>query len=170
MSSKRATSLALSALLCLGIAGCSNPVDEAAERLTEQAIESAGGGEVDVDIDDETVTLSDEEGNELSAGEGASIPDAWPGEVPLFEGGDLMFATVQAEGTASALWETNASVEDATASYDAALTGSGFTLDQEASMAGAQMRSYTGSGLMVSVTVAEGDGVTDVTVAVMPQP
>lgn len=143
MTRHRVIALAMAALLGVGLAGCSNPVDEAAEQLTEQALEGAGAGDIDVDIDDDTVTVTDDEGNALSAGEGASIPDAWPGQVPPYEGGELMFATVQSEGTASALWETSDSVEDATARYDDQLTAAGFTLDQEASMAGAQMRSYT---------------------------
>lgn len=153
-----------------GLAGCSSPADEAAERLTEELIEGAGGGEVEVDIDDESITFSDEQGNEFSAGDGSTIPDTWPEGVPLYMGGQLVFATVQAEGTASALWETDESVEAAVASYDDALQAAGYSLDQEASMAGAQMRTYSGNNLMVNVTVAEGDGVTDVTIAVMPQP
>lgn len=170
MKTKAIAAGVIAALLSIGFAGCSNPADEAAERLTEELVEGAGGGEVDVDIDDETITLSDEEGNEFSAGEGSTIPDTWPAEVPLYEGGQLMFATVQAEGTASALWETDESVESASQNYDDVLTAAGYSLDQEASMAGAEMRTYTGNNLMVNVTVAEGDGVTDVTIAVMPQP
>lgn len=170
MNKRGVIALAVALIVGSGLAACSNPVDEAAERLTEQALESAGGGEVDVDINDETVTMRDEEGNEFSAGQGASIPDGWPGEVPLFDGGDLMFATVQAEGTASALWETSDSVESAMQAYDAALTGAGFTVDQQASMAGTEIRSYTGKGLLVSVTVAEAEDLTDISVAVMPEP
>jgi hypothetical protein len=137
----------------------------------EQMAEQIGGEIVDgqVEIDDDSVSITDDEGNEFAAGGGATIPESWPADVPLFPSGDLALATSQSDGTATALWETQSPVNEAADGYDAVLREQGFTLDQDSTIAGAVVRAYTGELHAVNLTLARIDGMTNVTVAVVPR-
>ena len=164
-SKKTLAALAALALGITGLVGCSNPADEVAEQLTEELVEAGGDGNVDVDIDDESMTITDDEGNEMAVGEGVSIPDTWPSAVPLFEGGTVVMSTVQPDVAASAVWETDASVEEAADAYDAQLTSAGFELDQDAAVAETIIRGYSSATMTLSVSVSDEGGTTTVTVA-----
>lgn len=137
----------------------------------EQLAEELGGQVIDgeVDIEDDSLTITDQEGNEFAAGSGTEIPDSWPGDVPLYPDGELVLATSQSDGTATALWETTSSVDDAATTYDDALTSQGFTLDQDAMIAGAVVRTYSGDLHTVNVTLADTAGTTNVNIAVVPK-
>jgi hypothetical protein len=148
------TALALSPAL----AGCGQAAEQVAEQAAEQAI---GGG--DVNIEDDSVTITDEEGNQMAAGENVSIPDSWPAEIPIYEGGSLTVVTVQADGVYAG-WTSDQSPEDAVSAYTSALEDAGFTAGQETSVAGAIFREYTGNGYTVQVTGADADGQTSLVV------
>ncbi|MDA2988511.1 MAG: hypothetical protein O2815_05465 [Actinomycetota bacterium] len=158
---QRMVHIAAITVTVLGLtAGCGG------EQLAEQIGEQAINGEVD--IEDDSITITDDEGNEFSAGGGTEIPESWPDDVPLFPDGELVLATSQSEGSATALWETTLSVDDAAAAYDAVLMSSGFTLDQDANISGTIARTYQGEVDIANVTVADVDGTTNVSVAVVP--
>jgi hypothetical protein len=68
--------------LILSLSGCTQRI---AESLVEKAIEDAAakeGENVDIDLEEGQVNITDEEGNEISIG-GAEIPDDWPSSVPV---------------------------------------------------------------------------------------
>lgn len=136
------------------------------EQLAEQMAEGAINGEVD--LEDDSISITDDEGNEFSAGTGTEIPQTWPADVPMYPSGTLVLATTQSDGTATALWETTAPVDSAANDYDAVLLANGFSMDQDAMIAGAIVRTYSGTLHTVNVTVAETDGSTNVNVAVVP--
>ena len=158
----RRSSIAAAVILTVaGIAtGCGG--EQLAEQLGEQAIDGQ------VDIEDDSLSITDQEGNEFAVGEGTEIPPTWPSEVPLYAGGTLVLVTSQSDGTATALWETPETVDQAVAAYDAALTSSAFRLDQDASIAGSVVRTYVGERHTVNVTVATVDGATNLNIAVIP--
>lgn len=137
----------------------------------EQLAEELGGQVIDgdVDIKNDSLTITDDEGNEFAAGGGSQIPDSWPDGVPLFPNGDLVLATSQTDGTATALWEVTSSVDEAATAYDDVLSSQGFTLDQDATIAGAIVRTYSGELHTVNVTVANTAGTTNVNIAVVPK-
>lgn len=141
------------------LAGCGEQV---AEQIGEQALNG------EVDIDDDSISITDDEGNEFSAGSGTEIPASWPASVPLFPGGELVLATSQSDGSATALWETTQSIDEAAAAYDAVLVSSGFTLDQDANIDGTIVRTYQDSGNAANVTVADVEGTTNVSVVAVP--
>jgi hypothetical protein len=158
--SKPAAAIGASLLLAgTLLAGCGEQV---AEQIGEQALNG------EVDIDDDSISITDDEGNEFSAGTGTEIPASWPQAVPLFPGGELVLATSQSDGSATALWETTQSTDEAAAAYDAALVSSGFTLDQDANIDGTIVRTYQGSENAANVTVADVEGTTNVSVVVVP--
>lgn len=67
------------------LSGCAKAGEKLAEQVMEKVIEEAAEGEgadIDVDIGDEEVKITTDEGDELSIG-GADIPDDWPSVVPV---------------------------------------------------------------------------------------
>ncbi len=68
------------------------------EKLTEKAIESAGGGKVDVDIDGsgQSVTLTDN-GEQVQAGDHLDPPEWLPGDFPLPEDADINLVATSEE-------------------------------------------------------------------------
>src|SRR4030042_3491900 len=74
----------ISASLILLFGGCARSLTE---NLVEKAIENAAqkeGENVDVNLDEGEINITDEEGNEFSIGS-ANIPEGWPASVPVNE-------------------------------------------------------------------------------------
>lgn len=69
-----------------GLAACGGD-DDAGTEAVERAIEQAGGGEVDIDIDDESGSyrVETDEGT-VSMSSSGDLPDDWPADVPLPDG------------------------------------------------------------------------------------
>lgn len=165
MKRSRTAVVILSATLALAtpaLAACGGVAEQAAEK----AVEAAGGG--DVDIDNGNVTVTDESGNAFVAGENVTLPDNWPSAVPAFDGGTLSLATVQADGTAGAMWIVDGSPEDAAQAYGATLEAAGFTQSQISNAGGMSIAQYDGNGFTVGVTAVEADGKTGLTVSASP--
>lgn len=139
---------------------------QAAEEVAEQAAEQAIGG--DVEVDDQGVTVTDEEGNEVAIGEDVAVPDNWPADIPLYEGGTLQMVSVQADGAATAMWIVEGTPAEAASAYGAALEENGFTADSESTMGGMIVNSYTGNGFTVSMQALESDGQTTLMVVAEP--
>ncbi len=161
------TTFARRVLIAAVVLALSAVTGDCGERMAEQI-----GGEIvdgQVEIDDDSISITDDEGTEFEAGGGAQIPASWPSDVPVFPSGDVVLATSQSDGTATALWETAATAEAAADEYDALLVGQGFAMDEDSTVAGAIIRSYTGDLHSVNVTVARIDGMTSLTVAVVPR-
>src|SRR4030043_200323 len=73
--------LAVAAMLILAFGGCKNVASDFVEKAIEDAA-AKEGEDVDIDIDEGKVSITDEEGNEISIG-GTDIPDGWPAEIPV---------------------------------------------------------------------------------------
>jgi hypothetical protein len=146
----------LSAALVLApvLTSCGQAAEQAAEAAAEQAL----GG--DVEVNDEGVTVTDDEGNQMAIGEDVSLPDNWPSDVPVYEDGTLQMVTVQADGSANAMWNTDASPEDAAKAYGAALESAGYTSESNSNMGGMILAEYTGPAYTVSMQAIEADGTT----------
>lgn len=148
--------LAVSAL-----AACGGASEQAAQTMAEEAVEGAIGG--DVDISDDSMTVTDAEGNEMAVGSDITIPDTWPAEVPLFDG-TLSVASVQADGTAYAMWTTDLDASSAADTYGESLATAGYSLTQDATVGTMVMREYSSPTRTVSVVSGEVDGATSLTV------
>ena len=84
----------VSLALVFAMGGCAQ---QAAERIVERAIEQAAeaeGEDVDIDLSEGEINISDEEGNEMSFG-GGDIPDDWPSVVPVNKNIDIAFSASQ---------------------------------------------------------------------------
>lgn len=75
---RKLAGITLAAALVFAGAGCG---DDAAEKITEKALEKSSGGKVDVDSKDGTVKLTDKDGNTSSYGTGTELPKGWPDEL-----------------------------------------------------------------------------------------
>ena len=135
---------------------------QAAEKAAEIAAENALSG-ADVNIEDDSVTITDSEGNQMAAGENVALPDNWPAEVPAFEGGTLTVVTVSPDGV-WASWTAEGSAQDAADSYGATLEAAGYTLDTESKVDTAVFRAYKGNGYLLNVSTADDSGETVVLV------
>ena len=166
MRTLRSRAVAAVAVVALALSPALTACGQAAEQVAEQAAEQAIGG--DVELNDEGVTVTDEEGNEVAIGEDVAVPDTWPADVPLYEGGTLQMVSVQADGAATAMWLVDGTPADVAASYGAALESAGFTADSESTMGGMVVNTYTGNGLTVSMQVLESDGQTSLMVIAEP--
>lgn len=148
-TTRRLTTAAAGTLLALGLASCG----WIAEEAIEQAVESETGGDVEIDFDSDDGTLSiegengesfnfdidedgeqstfsgtDEDGNSFEMTSGDSLPDDWPGDVPL-PSGSVVAGSSMTDNTERLLTVTvdvdNA--EQAHEGYLAQLEGAGFT-------------------------------------------
>lgn len=149
----RTSVLALAtAVLAAGtlLAGCG----QITESATEQLIEQAAGGSVNVDLEGDGLTVEGEDGA-MSMGEDLALPDNWPGEVPTFADGSLVFVSVDATaGSATGTWNTDMTVDDAAASVRSAVEGAGYTIESESQVEGLRSFGATGNGYRVDVNVA----------------
>jgi hypothetical protein len=140
----------------------------AAQSIAEKAAGQAIGG--DVNVDDNGVTVTDKDGNQMAIGEDVTLPDNWPAGVPVLDGGTLSMVTVGADGSANAMWTTDATAEEASTAYGEALTSGGYTASSSSpsNMGGMYLGEYTGNGFTVSVQSVEADGKTTLLVSATP--
>lgn len=150
------------ALAVTALTGCGGVAENVAQNAAEQVAEEVMGG--DVEIGDNSMTVTDDEGNEVAVGENISIPDTWPSDVPLYDGGELAMVTVQADGSAYAMWTIDEGATDAMDSYSALLESAGYSMEQDANLGGTLMREFRSTDRTVSVVAAEADGLTSLTV------
>ncbi|WP_421120115.1 hypothetical protein ACE2AJ_01840 [Aquihabitans daechungensis] len=124
--------------LALAVAACGG--SEAADKLTEEAIEQSGGGDVDIDSEDGTVKYTDEDGNETEMnidGEGASLPDGWPSELAPPDSVKLITSNTTNDSTAGGdqvmtiLGEASGTSDEFQAAIKEQVTDAGFDVAQD---------------------------------------
>ena len=77
-----ATAIFMLVVMIFTISGCTRKI---ASNIAENAVENAAkeeGQDIDVDLEEGQVNITDNEGNELSIGSG-EIPSDWPSVVPI---------------------------------------------------------------------------------------
>lgn len=157
---RAAIALAAAATTLVTLTACGGT----AETGTEQVAEEATGG--DVAIDDEGITMTDDQGNQMAMGEGVAVPDNWPSNVPLFDG-TLVMVSSNADGTATASWTTEGDPTAVADAYGAQLESAGYSMQSDSNFDDSIIREYTSADLVIIVDVVE-DGVTSLTMTAMP--
>ena len=107
--------IALSLILAIPACGGESSKDarqedqRTAEKIAEEAIRKAGGGEVKVDLEGDTVRFSSEQGDlTVSSGSGASLPEGFPDDIPIYDDAELLTsAHSQQEEAFNATWTTD---------------------------------------------------------------
>lgn len=130
---KKILTISVALAVALGISGCfQNPLETAVEQVTEQAVEQAledAGVDVDLGLD----------------GNGVSLPDGWPAEVPVPEGTIFSSTTIDESRT---ILVNVASQEVAVAGLEA-IKSQGFTVIYEQDVEGMISAGLEGNGLTV---------------------
>ncbi|HAP77369.1 MAG TPA: hypothetical protein DCR14_14965 [Acidimicrobiaceae bacterium] len=151
------------------LVGCSDAKEKATEQVMEEIIEQNGGGNVDVELGDdgEIVGIETDDGT-MTIG-GGSLPDAWPTDVPSYEGGRII-SSQSFDTNGEVLLMVSYEVDDAPAaaadSMKAALEAAGFTIDSSGSTedgSGGGFWSVTGTRGNQTLSVAVVGSATDPT-------
>lgn len=158
---------ALLVLAPLGVTACSS--DDVAERVAEEAIESGGDANVDINSEDGSVSVDTEDGS-FSFGDG-EVPEEWPADIPLPEGLTVVSGSTIDEGgtlNVSVIGSTDASPTEVADFYkgelsdwevvgDANSTVNGVesvSLQLEDGLRGFQLLMSTGSGDEPTLTLS----------------
>ncbi len=153
--------------LVLAVAACGGAEDKAAEEIGE----AIGGN---VEIDDDTVTITTDEGEAtISGGEGA-LAEGFPEEFPIYDGATVKAsAAVESGGKTqySATLSTSDSVTDVYDWYKSELSSDGWAIENDMHISTGEGESAVlaakKSGMEAAATIAQDDGATAIVIALM---
>jgi hypothetical protein len=141
---KYLVSVTLAATMAVGmtplLAGCFNPIQAALEQGVQDVTGDALGGDVDLNLD----------------GNGASMPEGWPSEVPVIDG--TIESSVRLGSGDTQTWSvtiTVANTDEAWATIRSDFEGAGFTTDFESVSSDGAMGSFSDGSYSVIVDIAE---------------
>ncbi|SEB74560.1 hypothetical protein SAMN04489844_0972 [Nocardioides exalbidus] len=123
------------------------------EKLAEQAMEDSGGGDVDVDVDGEDVTIESEEGT-IAVGSG-EVPDSFPSELSIPDG-EVVSSVDTPQGSLVTL-----DVEDPAGAFDEAvadLEANGWTRVMVTEAEGTKMAQYSKGDASATVLSDDASG------------
>lgn len=160
------TVLASTALaVAVGLSGCG---EKAAEVVTEQAAESASGGDVDVDLQQDGANVSVESQDSdvsVSAGRDVTVPDDFPEDVPLYRGMNLQAAVREGQSQSFSISGTTPdAVKTVAEAMTKALEDEGWTEESVTAMETMQNLAYSKSGRSVTVSIVEAGSNTQVSI------
>jgi hypothetical protein len=130
---------------------------------TQQTAQPSDSGEIN--IADDTYTYEDKEtGAYASIGENAQIPNDFPSDVPVYEGAQILAASVIPNQGATLLSTTTASLASVAQWYEDELLGDGWEMETDSNYNGRLMKVFQKGDVIISVAVSEMDGQTSITV------
>ena len=141
------------------------------ERAAEKAIESATGGNADVDVKNGKVSVKTDEGESV-VGQNVSVPSDWPEDVMVYKGvksTTVVAASTDKKGSYTVSLTTKDSAETVKNTYDEALANNGWTVSGELAVQGGTLITATKDTRNLSVTIGAGDdNMTSVTIIIAP--
>lgn len=150
--------------LALSLTGCANLAEQAAEKAVEGALSSEGAN---VDIEDGKVKIDSSEGS-MEIGDGSSLPEGWPSDVPAPEGFTLE-GSMSADGgdgqSFTASFTADGDQTKALEEYVSSLEGDGWK--KETAMSG--LYSLTKGTSQVDIIGGFADGSTGIVINVAPK-
>lgn len=145
------------ALLGFGLAGCGGGDGEATIVTDDGTVKidpNEGEGTIKIESSDGSMTITGEGGGEL--------PEGWPPEVQLPEGGSITSAVAMnsddQQGWTASLTYPDTSPTDLAAEVKSNMESAGFTLEGEFTSGQGAMGTYSGNGYAVTAMVGEEDG------------
>ena len=121
--------LLLVPFVAVGLTACG----AAQEAVSEQLVEQAVGGDVDLELgDDGQVASIETEDGSLEMSAGGEVPEEWPDDVPLFDGGEISSSqvfTVDGETAVVVSYTTEADPEATFDSLIEAYEAAGFAAE-----------------------------------------
>ena len=147
--------------MLLGL-GCKSP----SQMITEKVLETASGGKAKVDLSGNTVKVETKEGT--SEWGGTKLPDNWPSDAPVYPGASVQFSSSSnskdGQPSAMVMFQTKEAGPNVYEFYKKELVAQGWTVEQDIQSGDGAMVTATKDTRALSVTVATGDGQTDITV------
>ena len=144
--------------LSLAVSGCGTG-DDVAKELTEKAVEEAAGGDAEVEIEDDGLTVTDENGDQASIG--TEIPDDFPvDDVPLMEG-TVLSATAVDGATYMVMLELEGTPEEVQEEALGMLTDAGYTTDSTTNAEGFFTAELSKEGFTVGLSSFDNVGTTN---------
>jgi len=142
--------LVLACALAFTLVGCQS----IAEKATEAAIEDATG--VKVDQDDDSVTITGEDGSSITAGQGGELPEGFPEDAPVYDG-DITTSLVTEDSFTIGI-ETDDEWTEVWDWYLAELDSEGWTSTSELKLEDSGMLSGEKDDRLIQITVGPGSG------------
>ena len=149
----------LVAALALTVAGCSAAEDKVGEEVGEEIAGGTVGG--DVEVDDDSVTVSGEDGDVTVSDDGGEIPEDFPSDFPLYDDADLDSASSIKGGDGTSFYLSLTSDDEPDALYDwfkAEFEAEGWEIVSD-------MNTSTDDGMTAIISVKKGDVDGSVTMA-----
>jgi hypothetical protein len=157
-------------LLALALASCGG--DKAAEELSEKVAGEAIGG--DVEVDNDTVTITTDEGEATISGGDGALAEGFPEEFPIYDGASVRAsASVETGGKTqySATLGTSDPVSDVYDWYKSELSSGGWTIENDMHITTGEgesaVLSAKKSGMEAAATIAEDDGETAIVITLI---
>lgn len=111
-----------------------------------------------VNVDDGTVTIKSDDGQvTTSAGEGATLAEGWPSDVPIFEPSTLRSSSKADNTSFSAVASTASSVADVTAYYKSEMASKGWATQLDSSSGDGTLLSFSKDNRTSSVIVTRSE-------------
>ena len=113
------------------VVGCSQIGEKASEKITEKAIESASGGEVKVDLNDNQVKVESADGSSsFKTGGDLTWPKSMPADVPQLSGAKIsnVSETSTAEGQTIMVWVEDIGNAEQITKYKSDLESQGWAI------------------------------------------
>lgn len=141
----------LVAALMFAVTGCSAVEDKIGEEVGEEIAGAAIGG--DVEVEDDSVTVSGDDGDVTITGGGSEMPADFPEEFPLYKDADLDSASSIAGGDGTSFYLNLVSKDSADKVYDsvkADFTDDGWEIVSD-------MKTTADDGTTAIISVKKGD-------------
>lgn len=153
--------------LVLVLAACQSPArtvqEKAVEGVAEKAIERTGGGQADVDIKNENVTVETAEGK-MQAGEGVVIPEDFPEDVYVYDGKIISAIKINEKNTFSVSIETGDNPQTVKARYESELKKSSWKIDNSMDLGGSIVINGQKTGRIASIIASLAEDKTTIVV------
>lgn len=131
------------------------------ENSTEKAIESATGGDADVDISSDTYKVNTN-GGSFQAGEDVSLPSGFPDDIYVISGDiKAAYTTTQNQGYNITI-EATKSPADANTTYDREMRSDGWSITSTATYGGTYSITGQKGDRYLNVGITESEGKTAV--------
>ncbi|MBI5037942.1 MAG: hypothetical protein HZC01_04555 [Candidatus Kerfeldbacteria bacterium] len=147
-------------LLALVATGCTSP----SEKVAETIIESQTNGDVDVDVDNETVSINTD-GGSFQSGEDVTLPDGFPSDVHVAEGTLVSAIHVTDPDGYSVSLNSSDSVTDLKSEYQSAIVDDGWTILGTYEVSGSVSFTAEKDNRTLSVTIGATDDQSSVVIS-----
>ncbi|MBF4510575.1 MAG: hypothetical protein ISP10_08895 [Aeromicrobium sp.] len=143
--------IALAGALALALVGCKSPAEMIGEKIGEEIVGGAVGG--DVDVSDDSVTISTDEGDVTWAGGEGKLAEGFPSDFPVYPG-STVDASSKVESGGQAQYYAGLKTSDSVAAvfdwYMEELPAKGWTVEDH-------MQMSTGDGDSALVSAKKGN-------------